>query len=80
MKKKILISASWCGPCHMLKSRLKEQKLEADEVLDLDENMDTAKKYRIRSVPTLLVIEEDESFYTATGSEDIIEELKRKDV
>ncbi len=79
MKKKILLTASWCGPCHMLKSKLKAQEIEVEK-LELDENMDTAKKYRIKSIPTLLVIEEDESFYTVTGSEDIIEELKRKDV
>lgn len=79
MKRKVLLSASWCGPCHMLKSKLKSQEIEI-EIVDLDENMDLAKQYKVKSVPTLLVIEEDESYYTCTGSEDIIEELKRKDV
>jgi protein-disulfide isomerase-like protein with CxxC motif len=63
----------------MLRSKLKAQEIET-EILELDDNMDLVEEYKIRSVPTLLVIEDDGTYYTATGSDDIIEELKRKDV
>lgn len=78
MKQKILLTADWCGPCHMLKNKINAQNLTV-ETMEMQDNMDIVGKYKIRSVPTLLVIEEDGTFYTATGSDDIIEEIKRKE-
>ena len=52
--------AEWCGPCKMIAPILEEL---ADEnigkfsvgKLDVDNNRETAMKYGIRSIPTLLV-------------------------
>ena len=55
--------AEWCGPCKMIAPALEQL---ADEnvgtfkvgKLNVDDNRDTAMKYGIRSIPTLLVIKE----------------------
>jgi thioredoxin 1 len=52
--------APWCGPCRMVSPIVEEL---ADEYrgkvnfykLNTDDNIDTASKYGIRSIPTLLV-------------------------
>ncbi|XP_033744851.1 LOW QUALITY PROTEIN: thioredoxin, mitochondrial-like [Pecten maximus] len=53
--------ASWCGPCKLLGPRLeslvssKEERFALAKV-DVDENMDLALEYDIKSVPTVLGI------------------------
>ena len=55
--------AEWCGPCKMIAPTLEQL---ADEYvgtfkvgkLNVDDNRETAMKYGIRSIPTLLVIKE----------------------
>lgn len=71
--------ADWCGPCKTQDSILKE--LEADyedafeiEKIDVDEERELANEYQVRSLPTL-VIENDEGiverFIGVTQREDI---------
>lgn len=52
--------ASWCGPCHMLAPIIEELAHDyAGKVvfgkLNIDENRDTALKYQVMSIPTLLL-------------------------
>ena len=51
-------SASWCMPCRMLRPILDRVADKIDDVdfynLDIDDNEDIAKRYRIFSVPTLV--------------------------
>ena len=57
--------AEWCGPCKMIAPILEEL---ADEhtsqfkvgKLNVDDNRDTAMKYRVLSIPTLLVFGDGE--------------------
>lgn len=54
--------ATWCGPCKMMAPVLEEVATEyADKLvvgkLDVDENPETAQKFGIMSVPTLLVFQ-----------------------
>ncbi len=48
--------ASWCGPCMML-SPIVEQLSETHKVgkVNVDEQMDLARRYGISSIPSLLV-------------------------
>jgi thioredoxin 1 len=52
--------APWCGPCHMVAPIVEELAEEYDGKvtfvkLNTDENLVTATRYGIRSIPTLLV-------------------------
>ena len=52
--------AEWCGPCKMVAPVLDDLSQEYDGKIkftkvDVDENPETAMKYGIRSIPTLLV-------------------------
>lgn len=53
--------ADWCGPCHMLAPTIDQLSSElAGRVmvakLNIDENPNTAGRYSVRSIPTLLVL------------------------
>lgn len=75
MKKRYkLASASWCGPCSALKSRISKEGLSV-EIEDMDNNPEFFKNYNIKSVPKLVVFNED-AFELISGSEDIIKFIK----
>lgn len=52
--------ATWCGPCRMQSPILEQISEEYDEAelrvlkMDVDENPETARKFGIMSIPTLL--------------------------
>jgi len=53
--------AEWCGPCKMIGPILEELSQELNEKIkifkiDVDNNNQTAMKYSIRSIPTLIII------------------------
>jgi thioredoxin 1 len=54
--------ASWCGPCRVLAPILSEIKSQFNNVLftehDVDDDMDEAMKYGVRSVPTVILIKD----------------------
>jgi len=60
MKKVFKFSASWCGPCKMLTKTLQnvQTSIEIEEV-DVDQNAELAQQYRIRGVPTLIMVEDE---------------------
>jgi len=54
--------ASWCGPCKSLSTLIESIKDELPyeiEEIDSDENMDMARKYNIRSLPTMVIVDGD---------------------
>jgi len=57
--------AEWCGPCRMLAPTI--EKIAGDYVgkvkvgkLDTDSNRDTAMKYQINAIPTVLLFQNGE--------------------
>ncbi|MGM9908098.1 thioredoxin [Limosilactobacillus sp.] len=51
--------ATWCGPCRMQSPVVEALSEEMPEVnfykLDVDQNPETARKFRIMSIPTLMI-------------------------
>jgi thioredoxin 1 len=55
--------AEWCGPCKMIAPLLDEAADKYEEKLDVvklnvDENPNTAQKFGIRSIPTLILFKD----------------------
>jgi len=77
--------ATWCGPCKMLSPILEtvqdEIKDEATIMkLDIDENLEVAKKFGVMSVPTMIIFKNGEEVGRLIGlrqKNQIIEELKK---
>jgi len=60
MKKVVRFTATWCGPCKMLAKALEEIKtIVPVEVIDIDAQPDIAAEFGIRSVPTLVMMEDN---------------------
>jgi len=65
--------AEWCGPCKMIAPALEEI---ADELsgqvsvakLNIDENQETAIKYGVRSIPTLILFKNGEPAAMKVGA------------
>lgn len=64
--------ASWCGPCRMVSPTVDEI---ANEVvgtakvgkINIDEEFELAQKFRVMSIPTLMVLKEGKVSATAVG-------------
>ena len=79
--------ATWCGPCLMQAPILEQlwQEIDEDELkivkIDVDENPDTAQKFGIMSIPTLLfkkdgeVVKQVAGVHTKEQIKEIITEL-----
>ncbi len=57
--------AEWCGPCKMIAPALEEISEEMSgqvsvAKLNIDENQETAIKYGVRSIPTLILFKDGE--------------------
>ena len=65
--------APWCGPCRML-SPIIDEIAESQEQLNLivgkvnvDENVEIAKKYSVAAIPTLLIFKNGELANKSVG-------------
>jgi thioredoxin 1 len=66
----VKFGASWCGPCKMIKPTL--QKLEDQHGLpvvevDVDEEPELARQFRIMSIPTMLLFKNGQVVRTIVG-------------
>lgn len=67
----VQFSAAWCAPCKLLSPRL--QELEDEGVIayykvDIDQNPELAREFRIMSIPTLFLYRNGQHVKTIVGA------------
>ncbi len=64
--------AAWCGPCHTMSPVIDELKNHFGNQLrvlkvDVDKNVATSTKYKVRGVPTFLLFKHGEIVWRSSG-------------
>ena len=63
--------ATWCGPCRMIAPIVEEIAAERSDIIvgkiDVDEEVELAKQFRIVSIPTLVLMKGGEIAATLVG-------------
>ena len=65
-----IYTAEWCGTCDIMKTRaahvalIKRMKLKT---INVDENPERAAEMNVKSIPTLLVVSDDEATHRFIG-------------
>ena len=70
MKHIKLFTATWCGPCKMTKPIIEELEKELDilvEYYDVDTDRDMAIDMGIKSIPTIIYMEEGKEYARTSG-------------
>lgn len=71
--------AEWCGPCQMVLPIVEELAGEVKDAkickVNVDEQMELAKEYRVMSIPTLMVFKDGQKVKSEVGAKSK-EELK----
>jgi thioredoxin-like negative regulator of GroEL len=69
MRKILRFTASWCGPCKIMSKQLESVNTNIPiEVIDIDVFPEISAEYGIRSVPTLVMIEDNIEVKRVTGT------------
>jgi thioredoxin 1 len=77
--------AAWCGPCQMMGPIIEELAEEVKDKykvgkMNVDENRETAAKYGIMSIPTLIIFKDGKAVKQLVGvqaKENLKEELEK---
>ena len=64
--------AEWCGPCQMMKPRILDvaERIGEDAKvvqIDVDKEKEIAERFRIQSVPTLIIFKKGKQLWRQTG-------------
>lgn len=68
----VKFGAEWCGPCRTINPQLDKMKQEFNTInfvsVDVDDNPELAKEYRISSLPTVILIRDGEVIDKVIGA------------
>ena len=72
MKMILYFTADWCNPCKQTKPIVeelnREQILAKFFIIDVDSEIEMAKDFEIRSVPTFVVMKDNTEIHRTTGA------------
>jgi thioredoxin 1 len=73
MKTVFYFTADWCTPCKRVKPIVEELNREQTDasfqIIDVDMEMELAKKFEIRSVPTFILIKDGVEINRLSGAQ-----------
>ena len=58
--------ATWCGPCKMI-APIVAEIAEENQGVDVDQQMPLAQKYRVASIPTLILFKDGQPVQQSIG-------------
>lgn len=64
--------ASWCGPCRVMSRILEDLKKKVGDKakivkIDVDDNEDLSLRYKVQTVPTLIIFKRGEMLWREVG-------------
>ena len=65
-------TADWCNPCKKVRPIVEEINRETSakfQIIDVDSEPDLVKRFEIRSVPTFILIENNQEVNRITGAQ-----------
>ena len=68
----LYFTADWCNPCKKVKPIVEEMNREniiKFQLVDVDSEMELAKRFEIRSVPTFILIKDGKEIKRTTGAQ-----------
>ena len=72
MKMILYFTADWCNPCKQTKPIVeelnREQIMDKFFIIDVDSEIEMAKDFEIRSVPTFVVMKDNLEIHRTTGA------------
>ena len=73
MKMILYFTADWCNPCKQTKPIVeelnREQIMAKFFIIDVDSEIEMAKDFEIKSVPTFVVIKNNKEIHRVTGAQ-----------
>ena len=73
MKTVYYFTADWCQPCKrtrpIVEEMNREQTTAGFQIIDVDDNLDLAKNFNIKSIPTFILFENGIEKNRITGSQ-----------
>ena len=68
MRRVLKFYADWCSPCKMLSKTLEDVQTEVIiENINIDDNFKVSQEYNIRSIPTMVMLDENTEVKRKTG-------------
>ena len=68
----LYFTADWCNPCKRVRPILEELNMDHHnkfQIIDVDSEIELAKKFEVRSIPTFILIDNGVEIKRSTGAQ-----------